>query len=82
MSEINPNNQNTEFDPETQNSRQDHPDQSDTNGQEYHDPRNNDPNYNSGQNYGGQQYYNGGQKTGFDKQQDYWAGKSSKKRKK
>ena len=71
MSEINPNNQNTEFDPETQNSRQDHPDQSDTNGQQYHDPRNNDPNYNSGQNYGGQQYYNGGQNAGYDNQQYY-----------
>lgn len=71
MSEINPNNQNTEFDPETQNSRQGHPDQSDTNGQQYHDPRNNDPNYNSGQNYGGQQYYNGGQNAGYDNQQYY-----------
>lgn len=71
MSEINPNNQNTEFDPETQNSRQDHPDQSDTNGQQYYDPRNNDPNYNSGQNYGGQQYYNGGQNAGYDNQQYY-----------
>lgn len=72
MSEMNSNNQNTEFEPETQNSENlsnnsgyDENSQQYYNGQQYYDNGqagyNGQPYYNNGQNYGGQQYYNNGQ---------------------
>lgn len=82
MSEMNPNNQNTEFEPGTQNSENlsdlsgyDENGQQYYNGQQYN-AQNNDPNYNNGQYYGGQQYYNSGQ-PGYNGQQYYNNGQNT-----